>query len=51
MARYDFSDHLSATLNVNNVFDKKYISSVSDWWYSGYSGAPRSVALNVKYKF
>lgn len=51
MARYEFSDQLSATLNVNNVFDKKYISSVSDWWYSAYNGAPRSVALNVKYKF
>lgn len=51
MARYEFSDQLSATLNVNNVFDKKYISSVSDWWYSAYYGAPRSVALNVKYKF
>lgn len=51
MARYDFSDKLSATLNVNNLFDKKYITSVSDWWYSGYYGAPRSVALNVKYKF
>lgn len=33
------------------LFDKKYINSVSDWWYSGNYGAPRSVALNVKYRF
>ncbi|ENO90489.1 TonB-dependent siderophore receptor [Thauera linaloolentis] len=51
MARYDFDDQLSATLNVNNVFDKKYIASVSDWWYSGMYGAPRSVALNLRYNF
>lgn len=51
MARYEFSPALTATLNVNNLFDKKYIASVSDWWYSGNYGAPRSVALNVKYKF
>lgn len=51
MARYDFNDQLSATLNVNNLFDKKYINSVSDWWYSGNYGAPRSVFLNMKYTF
>lgn len=51
MARYEFNEQLSATVNVNNLFDKKYITSVSDWWYSGYYGAPRSVALNMKYKF
>lgn len=51
MARFDVNAKLSATLNVNNAFDKHYITSVSDWWYSGYYGAPRSVALNVKYKF
>jgi outer membrane receptor for ferric coprogen and ferric-rhodotorulic acid len=51
MARYEFNKQLSATLNVNNLFDKKYINSVSDWWYSGNYGAPRSVALNLKYRF
>ncbi|WP_159915136.1 TonB-dependent siderophore receptor [Pantoea sp. 18069] len=51
MARYEFSPQLSATLNVNNLFDKKYIASVSDWWNSGNYGTPRSVALNVKYRF
>ncbi len=51
MARYDFSDKLSATLNVNNLFDKKYIASVSDWWYSAMYGAARSVMLNMRYQF
>lgn len=51
MTRYDISDNLSATLNVNNLFDKKYITSVSDWWYSGYYGAPRNLAVNMKYDF
>jgi outer membrane receptor for ferric coprogen and ferric-rhodotorulic acid len=51
MARYEFSKQLTATLNINNLFDKKYINSVSDWWYSGNYGAPRSVALNLKYRF
>lgn len=51
MARYDFSKQLSATLNVNNVFDKKYIASVMDAWYQGVYGAPRSVALSLRYKF
>ncbi|WP_050465564.1 TonB-dependent siderophore receptor [Herbaspirillum autotrophicum] len=51
MARYDFNDKLSATLNVNNLFDKKYIASVSDWWYSAMYGTPRNVTLNMKYQF
>lgn len=51
MARYDFSDRLSATLNIDNLFDKKYIASVADWWYTGTYGTPRSVALNAKYRF
>ncbi len=51
MARYEFSDQLSATLNIANVFDKKYIVSVSDWWYAGNYGAPRSVAASLKYRF
>ena len=51
MARYSFSDRLSATLNINNLSDKKYIGSVSDWWYSGNYGTPRSAFLSMKYRF
>ncbi|WP_341646665.1 TonB-dependent siderophore receptor [Thauera sp. SDU_THAU2] len=51
MARYDVSDNLAVTLNVNNVFDKKYIASVFSTYYSGMYGTPRDVQLNVKYRF
>ncbi len=50
MARYRFNANWSATLNVNNVFDKKYYSIFN--WYSTYTwGEPRSVFLNVRYDF
>ncbi|CAN5386324.1 TonB-dependent siderophore receptor [soil metagenome] len=51
MARYDVSDQLSLTLNVQNVFDRKYIASMSGWWYSGTYGAPRSVQATARYRF
>ena len=51
MAHYDVNNRLSATLNVNNLFDRKYIASVADWWYTGTYGAPRSVVLRVRYRF
>ncbi len=53
MARYDISKQLSATVNLNNVTDQKYIGSLL--WASsngqGVYGAPRnaSVALNWTY--
>jgi outer membrane receptor for ferric coprogen and ferric-rhodotorulic acid len=50
MARYRFNDNLSAALNINNLLDKKYYTIFS--WYSTYTwGAPRSVDLNVTYRF
>jgi len=51
MGRYEISDKLSATLNVSNLFDKKYTASVSDWWYSGMYGPARGVALTAQYRF
>jgi outer membrane receptor for ferric coprogen and ferric-rhodotorulic acid len=49
MARYDFSERLSATLNLNNVTDKKYLTSL--YWSQAFYGAPRhgSVSLNWTY--
>ena len=50
MARYEFSDRLSATLNVNNLLDKRYYTIFS--WYSTYTwGVARSVNLSASYKF
>ena len=51
MARYDVSDQLSLTLNVNNLFDRKYIAAMSGWWYSGMYGAPRNVQVSARYRF
>ncbi|MBR8652747.1 TonB-dependent siderophore receptor [Achromobacter sp. Marseille-Q0513] len=54
MARYRFDRHWSASLNVNNVFDKKYYASVNGMagWGMYYTwGAPRNAFLNVRYDF
>lgn len=47
MARYDFNRHLSATLNVNNLLDKKYYST----GFGGFYGDPRNAMLTMKYRF
>lgn len=49
MARYEFSKNLSATLNLNNLTDEKYITSL--YWDQGFYGAGRNatVALNWTY--
>ncbi|MEQ4618808.1 MAG: TonB-dependent siderophore receptor [Corticimicrobacter sp.] len=50
MARYQFNKKLSASLNVNNIFDKKYYTMMD--FYSTYTwGEPRSAMLNVRYDF
>ena len=49
MSRYQFDDHLSASLNVNNLFDKKYYERVG--FYNGvYWGDPRSITLALDWK-
>lgn len=47
MARYPFSDKLSASVNLGNAFNKTYYTSTSSTYY----GAPRNVNLTVKYQF
>ncbi|WP_239990026.1 TonB-dependent siderophore receptor [Corticimicrobacter populi] len=50
MARYQFNKKLSASLTVNNIFDKKYYTMMD--FYSTYTwGEPRSAMLNVRYDF
>lgn len=48
MAQYAFTPRLSATLNVNNVFDKAYYTDIN---ISGWYGEPRSAFLNLRYAF
>ncbi|MFT3665849.1 TonB-dependent siderophore receptor [Piscinibacter sp.] len=47
MARYAFSEPLTLTVNLNNVFDKVYRT---DMWGHDY-GAPRDVQATLQYKF
>ncbi|WP_323815931.1 TonB-dependent siderophore receptor [Cellvibrio sp. NN19] len=47
---YQFTDSISANLNVDNLFDKKYYSNVG--FYNGiYWGEPRNVKLSLRARF
>jgi len=48
MAKYKINDNLKLQVNINNVFDKKYYSS-TQWFYSGFYGAPRHAKLSINY--
>jgi outer membrane receptor for ferric coprogen and ferric-rhodotorulic acid len=50
MARYEFSKRLSAVLNINNVFDKRYYSGYG-LYGSGYYGDPRNAQLTLRASF
>ncbi|MBV5295935.1 MAG: TonB-dependent siderophore receptor [Curvibacter lanceolatus] len=49
MARYDFDAHWSATFNIDNLTDRKYINSL--YWAQGFYGAPRNAKLSVQWRF
>ncbi|MDX1465542.1 MAG: TonB-dependent siderophore receptor [Halomonas sp.] len=49
MASYDVSDHLTGSLNVNNVTDEKYLTSLK--WDQGFYGAPRHVMANLTWRY
>ena len=48
LARYDISHNLSASVNLNNVFDREYYSQSGLY---GVYGAPRNVMTSFKYNF
>ncbi|ANJ56043.1 TonB-dependent receptor [Pseudomonas silesiensis] len=49
MSRYEFDRHLSASLNVDNLFDEKYYDNVG--FYNGvFWGDPRTVTLSLDWK-
>ncbi|MDO8071120.1 TonB-dependent siderophore receptor [Janthinobacterium sp. SUN176] len=50
MARYEFGKGLSAVLNINNVFDKRYYSGYG-LYGSGYYGDPRNAQLTLRASF
>ncbi|HEY0286629.1 MAG TPA: hypothetical protein VGC62_06400 [Pseudomonas sp.] len=43
-----FSDRLSASVNLNNVFDREYLSYSGD---HGMYGAARNIMTGIKYSF
>jgi outer membrane receptor for ferric coprogen and ferric-rhodotorulic acid len=50
MTRYQISKNLSATLNVNNVFDKSYFTNVGFYNSAAY-GEPRNFMLTTRWDF
>lgn len=48
MARYQFSAQLAATLNINNLFDKTYYTSIRN---EGWFGESRNAYLTLRYNF
>lgn len=51
MARYDFENGVAASLNVNNLFNEKYYSSLDETYATGNYGAPRNVTFTLKKSF
>jgi outer membrane receptor for ferric coprogen and ferric-rhodotorulic acid len=49
MARYDIDKHLALSVNLNNVTDKKYLTSL--YWTQGYYAAPRSASATLSWKY
>jgi outer membrane receptor for ferric coprogen and ferric-rhodotorulic acid len=50
MAKYQISEHITATANLNNAFDKKYLEQIgfySQLWY----GEPRNLQLTLSARF
>lgn len=50
MARYRFNRNLSAQLNVNNLFDRKYYSQIG-FYSQGAWAAGRSAMLTMRYQY
>ncbi|MDB5455742.1 MAG: TonB-dependent siderophore receptor, partial [Caulobacter sp.] len=49
MAGVDLTDQVRATVNVKNLFDETYLTSLM--WNQSYYAAPRSVAVRLGYTF
>ena len=49
MARYDINKQLSVSANVNNLADKKYLTSL--YWSQSYYAAPRNASVTLNWKY
>ena len=50
MGRYQYNDHLSFTLNANNVFDKRYLAGLGNF-DTTYYGEARNLMLTTRWAF
>lgn len=50
MAKYQVTDHLSASVNVNNLFDKYYYTNIG-FYNTAYYGDPRNVMFTTRWDF
>lgn len=48
-ARYQFSEQWSMALNVRNITDEKYLTSL--YWDQGYYGAPANATLSISWRY
>ena len=48
MLKYQINPRWSATLNVNNLFDKRYYSTLSSFVNANYYGDPRNLVLTLR---
>jgi outer membrane receptor for ferric coprogen and ferric-rhodotorulic acid len=48
---YDFDEHWSTQLNLNNLTDRKYLLSLYNNATRGNYGAPRNATLSDSYTF
>jgi outer membrane receptor for ferric coprogen and ferric-rhodotorulic acid len=51
MVKYQINPRWSATLNFNNMFDKRYYSTLSSFVNASYYGDPRNVMLTLRGSF
>ncbi|MGO4379368.1 TonB-dependent siderophore receptor [Pseudoduganella sp. RAF19] len=49
MARYDIDKHFSVSANVNNLTDRKYLTSL--YWSQAYYAAPRNASVTLSWKY
>jgi outer membrane receptor for ferric coprogen and ferric-rhodotorulic acid len=49
MARYDIDKRWSASFNLNNLTNEKYLNSL--YWKQAYYGAPRSLNVSLNWKY
>lgn len=50
MTSYQLTGDAKVQLNINNLFDKKYYSSI-DFYNQGFFGEPRNIELSLSYNF